>query len=76
MTWPIAYNFFNNNSNYLVKHHLDSYNNFIEEKLPMTFKQYNPQTIFKEYNKETKEYKYITKIYYGGKEGKNVYRCH
>ena len=39
----------------------------------MTFKQYNPQTIFKEYNKETKEYKYITKIYCGGKEGKNVY---
>ena len=73
MSWDLVYNHLNDNSNYLVNHHLDSFNNFIDEKLPQTFQQYNPQIIYKEFNKETKSYKYVTKIYYGGKDGSKVY---
>ena len=72
-TWNIIWNYFRNNSNYLTKHHLDSFNDFINNKIPLIFKQYNPQVLYKELNKETNEYKYETKIYYGGKEGDRIY---
>ena len=72
-TWNIINNYFDNNSNYLTKHHLDSFNDFIEDKIPQTFKQYNPQIIYKEFNKETESYKYETHIYYGGKDADKIY---
>ena len=33
----------------LINHHIESYNDFVLNKIPQTFKQYNPQIIFKEY---------------------------
>ena len=72
-TWNIIWNYFRNNKNYLTKHHLDSFNDFINNKIPLIFRQYNPQILYKELNKDTKEYKYETKIYYGGKEGNKIY---
>ena len=72
-TWEIVYNYFRNTKNYLTNHHLDSFNNFIEEKIPQTFQQYNPQYIYKEFSKELNDYKYTTKIYYGGKNGDEIF---
>jgi len=72
-TWELVYNYFRNTKNYLTNHHLDSFNNFIEEKIPQTFQQYNPQYIYKEYSNDLKDYKYTTKIYYGGKDGTKIY---
>ena len=72
-TWNVIHNYFKNNNNYLTKHHLDSFNDFIVNKIPQTFKQYNPQILYKEYDKTHEKYKYITKIYYGGKDGSKVY---
>ena len=72
-TWGLIYNYLDNNKNYLTKHHLDSYNDFIKNKIPLTFKQYNPQIIYKELNKDTKQYKYEMHIYYGGKDSNNIY---
>ena len=42
-TWNVIDNYFETNTNYLTRHHLDSFNNFIFEKIPQTFSQYNPQ---------------------------------
>ena len=72
-TWDLVYNYFRHTDNYLTNHHLDSFNNFIEEKIPQTIQQYNPQYIYKEFNKELNDYKYTTKIYYGGKDGSKIY---
>ena len=72
-TWDLIYNYFDNNSNYLTKHHLDSFNDFIINKLPLTFAQYNPQILYKELDKESGRYRYETHIYYGGKEAKNIF---
>ena len=53
---------------YLTNHHLDSYNDFVLNKIPQTLKENNPQTIFlqreedKDYN-----YKYEIDLYYGGR---------
>ena len=65
--------FSRHNKNYLTKHHLDSFNDFVINKIPQTFSQYNPQILYKEQNKETNDYKYEINIYYGGYDGSRVY---
>ena len=72
-TWNVINNYFDNNGNYLTKHHLDSFNDFIVNKIPLTFNQYNPQIIYKELNSKTGKYKYETNIYYGGKNGDAIF---
>ena len=49
-TWNVVDNFFSSNKNYLTKHHLDSFNDFVINKIPQTFTQYNPQILYKEQN--------------------------
>ena len=71
--WDIIDTYFKDNKNYLTKHHIDSYNDFITNKIPQTFKQYNPQVIYKEYREDTDNYKYEIKIYYGGKDSNRIY---
>ena len=72
-TWEIIDSYFNYHKNYLTSHHLDSYNDFILNKVPQTISQYNPQILYKELNIKTNKFKYETHIYYGGKEGNLVY---
>ena len=72
-TWDVIYNYFESNKNYLTKHHLDSYNDFILNKIPLTFKQYNPQLVYKDLDKESNKYKYEIKIYYGGKDSDKIF---
>ena len=72
-TWKVIDNYFNVHKNYLTKHHLDSFNDFVLNKIPLTIKQYNPQILYKELDKSTKKFKYETHIYYGGKDGTNIY---
>ena len=68
-TWTIVHKYFKDNPDYLTKHHLDSFNDFITNKIPLTFKQYNPQILYKELDEELDDYRYETRIFYGGKEG-------
>ena len=72
-TWNIIDNYFTSNKNFLTKHHLDSFNDFVINKIPLTFNQYNPQILYKELNPETKKYKYETRIYYGGYDSSRVF---
>ena len=73
-TWSIIDTFFKDNKNYLTKHHLDSYNDFIENKLPQTFIQYNPQILYKgDYDDKNKVHKYEIHIHYGTKSNDKVY---
>ena len=48
--WEIVYSYFrdfNGNRNYyFTNHHLDSYNDFILNKIPQTLKENNPQIVF------------------------------
>ena len=67
--WDVIYSYFddiNDKKNYYItKHHLDSYNDFVLNKIPQTFKENNPQTIFLGRDEITKKYKYELDIYYG-----------
>ena len=75
-TWEIIDTFFKHDQYYLTKHHLDSYNDFIINKIPQTLQQYNPQRLYKELDKSTNQFKYETHIYYGGKDGGKIYLGH
>ena len=72
-TWTIIDSYFRDNKNYLVKHHLDSYNDFLGKKIPLILKQYNPQVHYKELDSETDKYKYETHVYFGGETGEEVF---
>jgi DNA-directed RNA polymerase II subunit RPB2 len=73
VSWYVIDKYFKTNKNILTKHHLDSYNDFIKNGIPRIFKLNNPIINIKEQNPETKEYKYQTKLYLGGKSGEKIY---
>ena len=43
---------------YLIKHHIDSFNDFIENKIPCIITNSNPLSIYHDYNTELNNYKY------------------
>ena len=75
--WDVIYSYFQdsdtNRNYYLTNHHLDSYNDFILNKIPQTLKENSPQTIFLGRDSDTKKYKYEIDIYYGGINSDKVY---
>ena len=71
--WNIIDKYFQDNPNILVKHHLDSYNDFFNKKIYNIFKEKNPIKLFKEQDEKTKDFKYKADIYIGGKEGNKLY---
>ena len=56
IAWTVIDKFFENNLNLLVKHHLDSYNDFFNNKIYNIFREKNPIQLFKEQDPDTKEY--------------------
>lgn len=70
--WNIIDKYFKDNPNLLVKHQLDSYNDFFSKKIFNIFREKNPIRIYQELN-ENKEYKYEAEIYLGGKNGDKLY---
>ena len=73
MAWKIIDKFFAQDPNILVKHHLESYNDFFNNKIHNIFKEKNPILVMKEQNDETKEYNYKAELYIGGSSGKLIY---
>ena len=73
LPWKIIHKYFEDNKNLLVKHHLNSYNDFFNNGINRIFKEKNPIKILKQQNPNTKEYDYQANIYLGGKEGDKIY---
>ena len=48
ITWNIINKYFEDNKNFIVKHHLNSYNDFIQNGIPRIFRDSNPIKIMKE----------------------------
>lgn len=70
--WNIIDKYFKDNPNILVKHQLDSYNDFFNKKIYNIFREKNPIYIYQELN-ENKEYKYEAQLYLGGKTGEKLH---
>ena len=73
ISWNTVNKYFSDNENVIIKHHLDSYNDFFSTGIKDIFKDRNPLRIFKELDKETKKYKYECDIYFGGENADRVY---
>ena len=71
--WNIIDKYFQDNPNILVRHHIDSYNDFFNNKIYNIFREKNPISIFKEQDDNTKNFKYKADIFIGGKEGNKLY---
>jgi DNA-directed RNA polymerase II subunit RPB2 len=71
--WLIIDKYFNDNPNYLVAHHIESYNSFFNEGIKRIFKEKNPIRLMKEQDKATNEFAMRCDLYLGGKNGDKLY---
>ena len=71
--WNIIDCYFRDNPQSLVRHHIESYNDFFKDDIFRIFKEMNPVTIVSKFDEKTKEHKLKCNLYFGGKDGKRVY---
>jgi DNA-directed RNA polymerase II subunit RPB2 len=73
LTWEVIYAYFREHPDWIAKHQIESYNDFITNKIPQIFNVYNttertPIIIFDK--NEESGLKYIFDVYLAGKNGK------
>lgn len=74
-TWDIINSYFRDTPNYLVRHHIDSYNDFISQKIPLIFQKFNHLVIYQN-DKQDSDIQYQLDIYFGGKKGDRIKLTH
>jgi len=72
LSWNIIDRYFKDNPNVLVRHHLESYNDFLSNGIARIMKDRNPIILEKDENKETGKYNSVIEIYLGGVEGDRI----
>ena len=70
--WNIIKSYFDSSKYYFSNIQIESYNDFIGNKLPYAIKTLNPFTMLKK-NKETNELTYEVNVYIGGFDGDKIY---
>ena len=72
-TWSVIANYFESNPNYLTKHHLDSFNDFTNNKIYNVFNdtQFNPQVVVLT-DKENPDITYLINVFYGGRNKNQI----
>ena len=63
LSWNIIDHYFKDNPNVLVRHHLESYNDFLSNGIARIMKDRNPILLEKDENKETGKYNSVIEIY-------------
>ena len=71
--WLLLDKYFYEYPTALVNHHIESYNDFIENGIYQIIREKNPITILKQQDPETKEYKFQARLYLAGKDGNKLY---
>ena len=66
-TWEVINSYFRDIPNYLVRHHVDSYNDFIHNKIPQIMKNFHKTPPYVLIDREDRNTIYEIKIYWGGK---------
>tara|TARA_B100000780_G_scaffold76525_1_gene51598 strand:- start:355 stop:4074 length:3720 start_codon:yes stop_codon:yes gene_type:complete len=70
--WNIINSYFNSSKYYFTNIQIESYNDFIGNKVPYTIKTLNPFTMLKK-NQETDELLYEVNVYIGGIDGDKIF---
>ena len=73
ISWKTIKTLFKDNPEILVKHHLQSYNDFFEKGVINIFKNSNPLRFYTNLNKDIQKYRYECNMYFGGKNGDKIY---
>lgn len=68
-TWDVIDSYFKSTEDYIGKHHIDSFNDFIDTKLPLLFKEKCHQFVVRSGIPDDKKYLYRAEIYLGGRNG-------
>jgi DNA-directed RNA polymerase II subunit RPB2 len=71
--WNIIDHYFKDNPNVLIKHHLDSFNQFFNRDIKNIFREKNPITILKEFDEEVNDYTLQAKMYFAGRDGSKIH---
>ena len=71
--WRIINKYFEENPQYLVAHHIESYNDFFHKDIFDIFKNRNPIQITSAFDKKLGDYKHKCNLYIGGKDGRRIY---
>ena len=71
--WKIISKYFEDNPQWMVSHHVDSYNDFFQNGILQIFKDKNEISVNTMYDNKTGEYKHQCKLYFGGKQGNRIY---
>tara|TARA_A100001011_G_scaffold365323_1_gene416862 strand:+ start:7413 stop:11579 length:4167 start_codon:yes stop_codon:yes gene_type:complete len=71
--WKILDKYFEGNPIALINHHIESYNDFMNNGISQIFREKNPIKIIKQQDPETREYKYQANLFLGGKNGDKIY---
>lgn len=71
MTWLVVDAFFRDNDKYCTKHHIDAYNDFVRNKMPMAIKQIPIKVV--RINEKTGALKHEISVHIGGLEGKDIF---
>uniref|UniRef100_A0A6C0EZY1 DNA-directed RNA polymerase n=1 Tax=viral metagenome TaxID=1070528 RepID=A0A6C0EZY1_9ZZZZ len=66
-TWEVINSYFRDIPNYLVRHHIDSYNDFIQNKIPQIFNNMSKIPPIILLDEDDKNITYEIQLYYGGR---------
>jgi DNA-directed RNA polymerase II subunit RPB2 len=64
-TWEVINSYFNQKQNQLVKHQIESFDEFMSTKTQGIVTQYNPIIIYHDFDVDTKLYKYLVEVNFG-----------
>ena len=73
IAWNIIHRYFEDNPQALVRHHIESYNDFFENGLFQIFKEKNPIQLRTRYDASIDDYRSQCNLYLGGKDGSKIY---
>ncbi len=68
--------YFTTSNTFFTKHHLDSYNDFVDRKIPQVINSLNPFELVKFDAKDNKTEKHRIQIFVGGEDGRALYFDH
>ena len=71
--WNIIDKYFKNNTNVLVEHHLESYNDFFKTDIFRIFREKNPVRLVSNYDESIDDYRNQCLMYFGGKNADKIY---
>lgn len=71
--WNIIDKYFEDNPQALVRHHIDSYNDFFKHGIYQIFRDKNPVVLYSKLDPVSNEYMSQCKMYMGGKDGSKIY---